>query len=263
MISNLKFVKELVKLRMSHLMTFRLGFFGPFFVDSTLFLVQLLVFQAIYDNVDRIGTWGKGEMIIFIGTFSLVNALNMVIYFFGVLTIPDKVRTGDLDLYLTKPVNPLLRITFEQVNPGSIPLIFMSICIILFGVKAGGFHITAFQLMGYVFFVLLMTILWYDMEVLIRILSFFVISTTNITKIEEIGLDLCMKIPGVVMKGIYKVLFYVILPYGIISTIPTQTLTGTITPKGMVFGVFIVCLFTVFTLSLWKLGLKHYNSASS
>jgi ABC-2 type transport system permease protein len=187
----------------------------------------------------------------------------MVIYFFGVLTIPDKVRTGDLDLYLTKPVNPLLRITFEQANPGSIPLILMSICIILFGVKAGGFHITAFQLIGYVFFVLLMTILWYDMEVLIRILSFFVISTTNITKIEEIGLDLCMKIPGVVMKGIYKVLFYVILPYGIISTIPTQTLTGTITPKGTVFGVFIVCMFTVFTLSLWKLGLKHYNSASS
>ncbi len=263
MIRNLKFVRELVKLRMSHLMTFRLGFFGPFFVDSTLFLVQLLVFQAIYDNVDMIGTWGKGEMIIFIGTFSLVNALNMVIYFFGVLTIPDKVRTGDFDLYLTKPVNPLLRITFEQVNPGSIPLILMSIFIILFGVKAGGFHITVFQLMGYVFFVLLMTILWYDMEVLIRTISFFVISTTNITKIEEIGLDLCMKIPGVVMKGIYKVLFYVILPYGIISTIPTQILTGTITPRGTVFGVFIVSLFTIFTLSLWKLGLKHYNSASS
>lgn len=260
---NYRFIKELIKLRLTRLMTFRLGFFGPFFVDGTLFLVQLMVFQAIYSNVERIGTWGRGEMIIFIGTFSLINALNMVIFFFGIISIPDKVRTGDFDLYVTKPVNPLLRITFEQVNPGSIPLIFMSVGIIAFGVKTGGFSLHLGNVVGYVFMIIIMTILWYDLEVLIRITSFYVISTANISKIEEIGLDLCMKIPGVVFKGVYKLLFYVILPYGIISTIPTQTLTGTITLWGMLYGIGIVGVFTIFTLYLWKISLKHYNSASS
>lgn len=42
-----------------------------------------MVFQAIYANVETIGPWGKGEMVIFIGTFSLVNAVNMVVYFLG------------------------------------------------------------------------------------------------------------------------------------------------------------------------------------
>ena len=67
--NNLKFVQELIRLRFQHLMMFRLGFWGPFFVDGSLFLVELLVFQAIYANVDSIGPWGKGEMVIFIGTF--------------------------------------------------------------------------------------------------------------------------------------------------------------------------------------------------
>ena len=96
--NNLKFVCELIGLRFQHLMMFRLGFWGPFFVDGSLFLVELMVFQAIYANVETIGPWGKGEMVIFIGTFSLVNAVNMVVYFFGVNNISDKIRSGDIDL---------------------------------------------------------------------------------------------------------------------------------------------------------------------
>ena len=103
---NIKFIYELIKLRFQHLMMFRLGFWGPFFVDGSLFVIQLIVFQAIYANVDTIGPWGKGEMVIFIGTFSLVNAVNMVVYFFGVNGISGKIRNGDIDLYLTKPVSP-------------------------------------------------------------------------------------------------------------------------------------------------------------
>lgn len=263
MIRNIRFIKELIKLRLSHIMVFKLGFFGPFFVDGSLFVVQLMVFQAIYSNVDKIGTWGKGEMIIFIGTFSLINALNMIIFFFGVITIPDKIKKGDLDLYLTKPVNPLLRITFENVNPGSIPLLVMSIFIIAYGIKIGGIAISVSNVLLYLFFVILMTILWYDLEVIIRTISFFVISTVNITRVEDVGFDLCMKIPGVVFRGVYKFVFYVILPYGILATIPTQSLTGTITQRGILFGVIIVIVFTVLTLSFWKIGLKHYDSASS
>lgn len=125
---NIRVVKELIKLRFHNLMMFRLGFFGPFFVDGSLFVVQLLVFQAIYANVGSIGTWEKGEMMIFIGSFSLINALNMIIFFFGVNSISYKIKNGDIDLYLTKPVSPLLRLTFEQVNPGSIPLLILSVC---------------------------------------------------------------------------------------------------------------------------------------
>ena len=113
--NNFKFLTELMKLRLSHIMTFRLGFFGPFFIDTSYFLVQLFAFEAIYGHVDKIRGWGHGEILVFVGTFSLINALNMIIYFFGVISIPEKIQTGELDLYLTKPVNPLLRITFDAL----------------------------------------------------------------------------------------------------------------------------------------------------
>ena len=261
--NNYRFIKELLKLRMSHLMAFRLGFFGPLFVDVSLFFIQLLVFQAIFSNVDRIGSWGQGEMIIFIGTFSLVDAINMTVYFFGVLTIPDKVRTGEMDLYLTKPVSPLLRITFEKVNPGTLPQLLFSVGVIAYGVSVGGFQIGMIQVIGYILFIAIMTLLFYDLEIMLRTTSFFIISTTGILKLEEAGLDLCMKIPGVIFQRGFKIFFYAILPYGLIATLPTQVLTSSLSVPGIIFGMGIVAVFTALMLWFWKLGLRHYNSASS
>ena len=115
--NNLKFISELIKFRLSHIMTFRLGFFAPFFINTSYFLVQLFAFEAIYGHVDSIRGWGHGEILIFIGTFSLIDAMNITICFFGVISIPEKYKQENW-IYLTKPVNPLLRITFEKSRSG-------------------------------------------------------------------------------------------------------------------------------------------------
>lgn len=117
----MRVLRELFYLRFHGIAVFRLDFFAPFFVDGSLFLIQLLAFGVVYSNVETIGSWGKGEMILYIGTFSLLNAVNMTIYFFGTNAIPQKIRSGELDLYLSKPVSPLFRLTFENISPGSIP----------------------------------------------------------------------------------------------------------------------------------------------
>ena len=260
---NLKFILLLIKLKMSRMMVFRFSFFGAFFADGSLFLIQLLTFSTIYAHIDSIGGWDRGQMMIFIGTFSLINALNMLIYFFGVVSIPDKIKRGDLDQYLTKPINPLLRITFENVNPGSILLVIMSILIIGYGVSISGIEVSFLLGLSYTAIVLLMTILWYDMEIILRTIPFFVISANGIEQLEGHLIELNFKVPGILYKGIFKALFYFIFPYGIMSTIPTQFLSGSLSMPGLIHALCISVAFTVFTLWFWRFGLKHYKSASS
>ena len=175
----------------------------------------------------------------------------MVVYFFGVNGISGKIRNGDIDLYLTKPVSPLLRLSFEQVNPGSLPLVALSVCILWYGVRLCGLRVSAGHVLGYLVWVTLMIVLWYEMEVIIRSLTFFLVSTVNITRLEEAGIDLCMKIP------------YVILPYGIVATFPTMYLSGDGTLKMWIYGIAVVTAFGGITAFLWKTGLKRYNSVSS
>lgn len=261
--NNFKFITELIKLRLSHIMTFRLGFFAPFFINTSYFLVQLFVFEAAYGHVDTIRGWGHGEILIFIGTFSLIDTLNMMLCFFGVISIPEKIQTGELDLYLTKPVNPLLRITFEKVDPGAMPLLIFSVCIILYGVRENGIIPSCADIILYLLLVFLMTILFYDMELLIRCFTFFLFSVNNLVKIENTAIDMCMKIPGTAFHGIYKFIFYCALPYGVIATLPTQAFIGALSVKGLVLGVAIVCIFTFIASFFWTYGVRRYESASS
>ena len=260
---NMRVLRELFYLRFHGIAVFRLDFFAPFFVDGSLFLIQLLAFGVVYSNVETIGSWGKGEMILYIGTFSLLNAVNMTIYFFGTNAIPQKIRSGELDLYLSKPVSPLFRLTFENISPGSIPLILMSICIIVFGVSKLERGLTLAGLASYLFWIVLMEILYYEMEILIRSVSLYVVSMARVEQLEEAGIDLCMKLPGIALRGVYKVIFYLILPYGIMATLPVQSMVGEMTPQRAVYGIGVVVLFTVITCAMWTRGLKHYNSASS
>lgn len=260
---NIKFILTLVKMKIIGSSVFRLSFFGAFFVDGSMFTLQVLMFEAIYSQIGSIGDWARGDMMIFIGTFSLLNAINMTVYFFGLIGIPRKVIDGDLDYYITKPVNPLLRLTFENVDLGSLPLIFLSVGIVIYGVNIAGYILSALDIALYTVLVLLMALLYYDMEVLLRTVAFFALSVGNLESIEGSLFDLCMKLPGTLFKGAYKVIFMFILPYGIMATLPSQALTGALTAEAAVYGVAIVAVFTFAALRFWKFGLSRYKSASS
>lgn len=259
----LRILRQLVRLRMHQLMVFRLDFFAPFFVDGSLFAVQLLVFDAIYGNVDRIGTWDRGAMLVYIGTFSLLNSLSMFLCFFGIIGIPEKIRSGELDLYLTKPVSPLFRLTFEQINPGSLPLMGMSLCIIGYGIHTGGIRPEVRHVAAYLLWVLLMAVLYYDMEVLMRSLAFYVTSTSRMDQLEDACLELCMKLPGTALYGIYKVIFYCVLPYGLMATVPVQSLVGELTWPAALWALGLVTAFSLLTAAAWRRGIRRYESASS
>ena len=261
--SNINLIKRLILLRFQRLMMYKISFWGPFLVDGSLFLVQLLAFQAIYSQVDSIGDWSQGNMVIFIGSFSLINAINMTIYFFGLNSIPEKIKSGELDLYLTKPTNVLLRLTFEQVNPGAVPLIFLSIGIVLYGCSIQGLTFTMGGIVAYVTAILFMSVLYYELEVIIRTTAFFFISVDGAIQLEDCGLELCMQLPGTLFYGAYKIIFYMILPYGIIATYPTLLLADRLSAGMLIHGVGVVVVLFAIMIGLWRTGLRHYNGVNS
>lgn len=260
---HLRIAWTLFKLKQARNMAFRFSFFGAFFVDGSMFLIQILMFSAIYSQVESIGGWDRSQMLFFIGTFSIINALSMTLAFFGLLTIPGKIKSGRLDLYITRPVNSLFYLSLERIDLGSVPLIFGGMAILFYAVSVGSMEVTLVRVLGYTFLVLLMTILYYDLEVIFRTIPFFVIQTTSIDQLEGELIVLCMKVPGVVFKGAFKLLFYLLLPYGIMATIPTQFFSGTLSPLGFTYAVGITVAFTAFTLAFWRYGLRNYKSATS
>jgi ABC-2 type transport system permease protein len=244
-------------------MAYRASFWTAFFVDLTYFLIILLTFSAIFDQVESIGGWSLPHMVIFVGTFTILDGLYMSTYFFGVLSIPDKIRAGGLDLYLVKPTNALLLASFESMDFGSILLVVPGIFLVGWGANELGIQITPLIVFGYILLMMVMYVLMYLLMVLLRVPAFWLVRINAFQELENGLVEFSFRIPGVVYQGFWKALLYVILPYGLMATIPTQYLTGGLEIRHWLLVSVVFVVFIVLTTGLWRRGIKRYGSASS
>lgn len=258
----LKLFIDLFKLRLSQQMIYSLNFWVGVFVDIIVFFIQLIVFETIYTQVDLVNGWSKYHMSFYLGTFMIVDSLSMFSYYMGVIGIPHMVKGGLLDMYILKPVSTLFFISFKNVNAGSLFIAVPGISLVVYSVKKLDISVTFGKVTGYVFLVLLMLLLLYDIMLIVRTFSFWVVSINSLEGLETEMENFSYRIPGIALKGIAKVVFYVFIPYGLIATIPTQFFTQQISLQMWGYIIFICFVFTMVSMLFWKFGLKYYTSVN-
>lgn len=260
-VHTLRVIATLARMQLSAVMMYRVSFWGAFLVDLTVFSIQLLFFGVLAQN-GNIGAWNIHHLTVFTGTFIALDGLYMATYFFGIIALPDKVRTGALDLALVKPVNPLLYTTFGSLNPGSLSLFFVGLGIAACGgARLGVLSVGSVLRFAVVF--LLMYLLMYALMLCLRCTSFWLTKVNAFHKMEETLVEFSFKLPSPAIHGAWKILLYVALPYGLMANMPSQALFS---PFGLQEWLLCACV-TVFFLGLalflWTSGLKRYDSASS
>ncbi len=259
----LRIMLTLLRCRVTRQMMYRLSFWTAFLVDLTYFLIQLVTFATIFRQIDVIGGWTMPHMAIFVGTFTMLDALYMCTYFFGVLSIPDKIRTGALDLYLTKPVSALFLVSVESMDFGSILVTIPGLLMVGWGVRELGLRLTPGMVFGYLALFSGMFLLMYCVMVLLRVAAFWLVRINAFNELESALVEFSFRVPGVVYQGVWKLVLYVFLPYGLMATIPTQFLTGGMHLQHWLLTGAVLAGFWVGMTLLWQAGLRRYGSASA
>ena len=244
-------------------MVYSLNFWIAFVVDVLLFAFILLSFASIYRFVDDINGWTLNQMFIFVGTFHIVDSVAMATYFFGLLYLPGKIQTGSLDIMLVKPVDTQFYVSSDSFNPGSFLGVLSGAAMVTYGLSQGGYTVTGAQLAGYLLLLILMSSLMYSLFLLVRIFAFFFVKIDALTQAQDSAVDFAFRIPGTAFKGISKVVFMLIIPYGLIATVPTEFITNMLAPEQWATVIGITLFFGLFSRLFFKFGLGRYSSASS
>ena len=263
LLRHLRLLGAMLKIRLGRQMMYRASFWTAFFVDGTLFLVQLAIFSTLFLNVESVNGWSQEQMVFFVGTFSLVDGLEMCFYFFGLISLPEKIRDGKLDLYLTKPVNPLFFLSFESIDVGSALLTLPGIVMVVWATMKMGISVTPLLVIGYLFLLVLMLLLLYDLVLLMRCAAFWFTRTDALGELEGELMGFTFRVPGVVFQGAMKTILYVLLPYALLATIPTQFFTGILNGREWLSTLAVTLAFTLLARFVWKQGLKRYGSTGS
>lgn len=261
--THLRHYWMLIKFNTKLDVAYNVNFWVSFLTDFAIYFIQVITFSAIFMNVGTINGWNMYHMIFFLGTFTIIDSLCMMTYFFGLIFIPRDIRQGELDKFIVKPINTLFYMVTRHFQFSNILNVLMGIGFVVYAVSNLAIEVTIIKVVGYIVLLILMYLLLFGLMLIVRTAAFWFINIDALMELEDQLINFAFKIPGVVFQGVYKVIFFFILPYGLIATIPTQYFTENLTGSSLVVSCVIALGFFILSVKIWNVGIKHYSSASS
>ena len=87
-----------------------------FINDILWYLLQIVLFEALYLNVSSLGGWGIAEMRVFLGVLFLVDAFQMIFFAYNFDVFSEKIAKRDLDLILLRPMSSQQVMTAQRLQ---------------------------------------------------------------------------------------------------------------------------------------------------
>jgi ABC-2 type transport system permease protein len=244
-------------------MEYRFNFIGNFAMESGYLLVKLSYIVVVYRSGVKIHGLTADEILLFIGTFIFMTAFYAGLFMINNFRLLNKIKDGDLDLLLTKPVSLQFMATLRQTD----------VTIFLVDAIAGGIvmiiawqrlaiPVTLTTLGGFALLIGISIIISYCLFLLPQILSFWLLNTSAIAGITDAFWDFNSMPMGIYTSTIQQIGIF-LLPIFVITNFPPLFLVGKMPPAYFAWVLVLPFLLMTIVRVLWKKGLRSYASASS
>ena len=240
---------------------YRANFFSRILTDVFWYIAQIITFEVLYQHTEKIGDWNVKEMRVFLGLLFVIDAFYMIIIHENLENITEKVRKGDLDLLLAKPVNSQFMLTLQKANTA------------IFGNLLLGSSWLIYSLMGlegFNYARLLWLIILFPCSLIVIYSMRFMFSASAVifTRSENLQFlwwqvyRLGMR-PDSMYTPYVKYVLLTLIPVGVIVSIPARALLNPPNLTYLLWPLILVPLLLYGTHRFWNFALKFYSSASS
>ncbi len=223
------------------------------------FAVFFFFLFFISEKTKVLAGYNTNQVLFFFATFNIVDLVAQML-FREVYRFRPQIVTGNFDLVLSRPVNPL----FRSLLGGCDVLDFLTLPTLLIltailGVKLGP---SGFDVFSYV--LLLINALVISAAFHIAILSIGIL-TTAIDHTVMIYRDIIAmgRIPVDFYKEPIRGLITFAFPVGIMMTLPAKVFMGIFDWEILVYAFLFSALCFILSLRFWQFALNRYSSASS
>lgn len=232
-----------------------------FFGKMVRFASFLVILVLLKQNTHSLAGYSLDQIIIFFLTFNFIDVISQI-FMRGVYTLSGKVRSGELDFYLAKPVNTLFRVLMGAPDFNDVLLLIPLTAFSVWYIARTLPLLTAAHVLLYVAFLLnglLIAAAFHIFVVCVGILSTEVDNTIMLYRdLSQMG-----RLPMEIYREPLRGLVTFVVPVGMMMSVPARVLLGNISPVLMGVSVGIALSMFALALGFWKFALRSYTSASS
>lgn len=253
------FIGQYLKRLMEYKIDFLLGAFGILLGQ----VFQLLFLGIIFSQIPTLKGW-TFEQIVFIYGFSLLpksidhlftDNLWMVGYHY--------VRKGLFDKYLTRPVNTLFQVIFEQFQIDAFGELFMSIVLLCYSIPRIELAFYWYTIPVAILVIIFATLIYTGLKTMTASISFWTKQSGHVTHMLYMLNDFSKYPVEIYNKAVRTAITYII-PFAFTAYFPALFF---LTNENFLFNVggtiIAGTLFMFLGILVWNVGLKTYESAGS
>ncbi len=212
--------------------------------------------------------WKPHEVLLLYGLSVLSYSIAATFFFNSASNLSSKIRTGEFDLTLTKPINPFVHEIFSGINSGYVSHITLSIAVIIYALANTSFCASAKSIVFLIVMVIGATLIQASALIASSVLSFFTLNENPVLDFLLFNFKEFINYPITIYPKIVQILLTFILPFAYINYYPASFLLQKEAPEGfsqiliyLTPLVGVICF--LLSISLWNWGLKHYKSSGS
>lgn len=229
--------------------------------DLVWVLVELAFFEVIYSNTAAINGWTRDQVYFFLGVFICSDSLFTIFFQRAFWVFPFMVNQGDLDVLLTKPVSALFLATFRDINFSQTINMALGAWIVNHYGASAGFQGGAYWLL-LVFWIFVGLLAQYLLRFFFVIWVFWLERGIMVSRMYYQFYALANKPEALYPKAIRYVL-KTALPFAFLGSVPAEVLMGRGSPSLYLLVFSVLAAYALILRTLWKRGLRRYQSASS
>lgn len=234
---------------------------GLFLIGKILrFGLFILFLFTLFSNTRALALYSFQQTLLFFLTFNLIDTTAQL-FFREVYRFRPLVVSGDFDLVLVKPMNPLFRALAGGADPLDLLMLFPYVGLIAYVAYSFG-SITPLQVALYCIFLFNGFLIATGFHIFVLALA---VVTTEIDHAVMIYRDLTSmgRIPVDIYREPIRSILMFVLPVGLMMTVPAKVLLGILDTPLLFITPLIGVLFLVVSIRVWCWSLTKYSSASS
>jgi ABC-2 type transport system permease protein len=255
-------MKKIFKTSLIAELEFRVNILLKVINDVIWYVTQAILFEVLFQLVPRIGDWTLESSRIFLGILFIVDASFCILFYDNMLKLSDRVRRGDLDFILAKPMNSQFAMSMNKMNVSYIINLIMVIGWFSYHLWHSPIELSPIRIFFFPVLIISSVCVVYSTRVLFCTLS---VIYTRADYIMSIWYQLYRfgSRPDAIYPTAIRFVILSALPFALIASVPARWLLFQASWGWYFWSIFVGISFLFLSHLFWNFALKHYSSASS
>jgi ABC-2 type transport system permease protein len=223
------------------------------------FAMMLFFLLLIKQNIHGMAGYTTDQVVVFFLTYQFTDTLAQILYR-GVYIFSWQVRSGELDFYLAKPINPLFRILTGKPDIIDVFFFIPSTLLSMYIIAQLNVSVTLTSALVFLAMVINGFLITTGFHILVVCLGVMTTEVDNAIMLYRDTVALS-KFPVTIYGEAIRIALFFLVPVGIMNTLPAQFLLQ-LQPSMSVFLAGAIGLgFFALSLLTWRFSLRKYTSA--